>query len=86
MNRRIVMTTPASEETLTLADIQTRFDSEWVLIDDPEFDDRSELIRGKVLWHSKDRDEVYRKDLELRPRSAAYVFTGKMPKDTVVVL
>jgi len=39
-----------------------------------------------VCWHSKDRDEVYRKAVELRPRRFAVLYTGKMPKDTAVVL
>jgi hypothetical protein len=74
------------DEILTLAEMQERFDSEWVLIEDPELDENLEVVRGKVIFHSKDRDEVYRKDMELRPRSAAYLFTGKMPEDTAVVL
>jgi hypothetical protein len=41
---------------------------------------------GKVLWHSKDREEVYRKAVELRPGRSAMLYTGKMPKDTAVVL
>jgi hypothetical protein len=74
------------DEVLTLAEIQSRYDSEWVLIEDPEVDEDLEIVRGKVLWHSKDRDEVYRKDMELRPRSAAYLYTGKLPTDAAVVL
>jgi hypothetical protein len=74
------------DEVLTLAEIQDRFDSEWVLVEDPELDENLEIVRGKVVWHSKDRDEVYRKDLELRPKSAAYVYTGQMPENTAIVL
>jgi hypothetical protein len=74
------------DEILTTAEIQERFDSEWVLVGDPELDENLEVVRGKVIFHSKDRDEVYRKDMELRPRSAAYLFTGKMPEDTAIVL
>jgi hypothetical protein len=74
------------DETLTVAEIQQRFDSEWVLIEDPELDENLEVVRGKVIFHSKDRDEVYRKDMVLRPKSAAYLFTGTMPEDTAIVL
>lgn len=35
---------------------------------------------GKVVWHSKDRDEVYRKAVELRAKRFAVLYTGKMPK------
>jgi hypothetical protein len=74
------------DEILTLAEIRKQFDDEWVLIEDPELDENLEVVRGKVIFHSKDRDEVYRKDMELRPGSAAYLFTGKMPEDTVIVI
>jgi hypothetical protein len=74
------------DEILTLAELEERFDSEWVLIEDPELDENLEVVRGKVIFHSKDRDEVYRKDMELRPKSAAYLFTGTMPEDTAIVL
>jgi hypothetical protein len=74
------------DEVLSVAEIQERFDSEWVLIEDPELDENLEVVRGKVIFHSKDRDEVYRKDMELHPRSAAYLFTGKMPEDTAIVV
>ena len=72
------------EEIATLSDIEKRFDDEWVLVEDPEFDANDILVRGKVLWHSKDRDEVYRKDLELRPNSAAYLYTGPIPENILV--
>jgi hypothetical protein len=74
------------DEILTLGEIEERFDSEWVLIGDPELDENLEVVRGKVVFHSKDRDEVYRKDMELRLGSAAYLFTGKIPEDTAIVL
>jgi hypothetical protein len=41
---------------------------------------------SKALWHSKDRDEVYRKAVELRPKRFAMLYTGKMPEDTAVLL
>ena len=44
------------------------------------------MLRGTVLFHSKDRDGMYRRDLELRPKSAAYLYTGEFPEDAVVVL
>lgn len=74
------------EEVLTIAQIEAQFDSEWILIGDPQTNDVLEVQSGRVLWHSKDREEVCRKAVELRPRRAAMLYTGKMPKDTAVVL
>jgi hypothetical protein len=73
-------------EVLTLAEIERRFDAEWVLVEAPEVNEHFEIIRGKVIWHSKDRDEVYRKMLELRPRSAATLYTGMIPENTAIIL
>src|SRR5438067_13666613 len=47
--------------SIPLAGIQARFPSEWVLLEDPETSEMLEVRSGNVLWHSKDRDEVYRK-------------------------
>ncbi|MBI3249086.1 MAG: hypothetical protein HYZ50_21495 [Deltaproteobacteria bacterium] len=74
------------EEVLTIAQIEAQFDSEWILVGDPQTNEALEVRSGKVLWHSRDRDEVYRKAVELRPKRSAMLYTGKMPKDTAVVL
>ena len=73
-------------ELLTLHEIQTRFDHEWVLIEDPEVDADFEIVRGRVLYHSKDRDAVYQKAIELRPTRPAFIYTGDIPAGTAVVL
>lgn len=74
------------DEILTIAQIEKRFNSEWVLVEDPQTNEALEVLRGTVRWHSKDRDEVYRKALELQPRRFAMLYTGKMPEKTAIVL
>jgi hypothetical protein len=74
------------DEVMTMGQIEGQFESEWVLIEDPQTDEALEVKSGKVRWHSKDRDEVYRKAIELRPKRFALLYTGKMPKDTAIVL
>ena len=71
---------------MTLAEIESEFDSEWVLVGDPVTDEALKVLEGKVLHHSKDRDEVYRTAVSLRPERSAIVFTGKIPAGTAVVL
>lgn len=73
-------------EIMMFDDIQTRFESEWVLLEDPETTDALEIKSGKVLWHSKDRDEVYRKARELRPKHSAILYTGVLPEDAAIIL
>ena len=71
-------------ELMSLAEIQAQFESEWVLVENPETTETLEVKEGKVLWHSKDRDEVYRKARELRPRHSAIFYTGS-PEMPVVL-
>ena len=71
---------------LAIKEIESRFRSEWVLIEDPEVNERLEVLRGKVVFHSKDRDEVDRKAIELRLKHSAFLYTGKIPKNAAIVL
>jgi hypothetical protein len=73
-------------EILSLAEIQARYDGEWVLIGDPEADASLKVQRGQVLCHSKSRDEVYRQARLLKPAHSAFLFVGCLPKDMEVIL
>ena len=73
-------------EEMTIEQIESRFESEWVLIEDPQTDEMLKVLGGKVLFHSKDRDEVYHKAVALRPKRSAVVYTGQIPEETAVVL
>lgn len=75
-----------SEQAMTLKEIETQFEEEWVLVGDPETTEKLEVISGRVLHHSRDRDEVYRRAVALRPKRSAILFTGQMPADTAIVL
>ena len=74
------------DEVLTIAQIEARFDSEWVLIEDPLTDDTLQVQGGTVRCHGKDREEVYGRAVETRPKRFAIVYTGRMPQDTEIVL
>ena len=71
---------------MTISEIQTQFASEWILLEDPETTETLEVKSGNVLWHSKDRDELYREARELRPKHSAILYTGQLPEEMVVVL
>jgi len=74
------------DEVLTLAQIEAQFESEWILIEAPQTNEALEVQSGTVRCHGKDREEVYRKAVEMRPKRFAILYTGKMPKDTAIVL
>ena len=74
------------DETLTIEEIECQFPSEWVLIGNPATDSNQKLTAGQVLFHSRDRDEVDRKLLELRPPRFAFRYTGDLPEHMAMVL
>lgn len=71
---------------MTLQEIENQFDQEWVLLKDPKTTKSLELKSGKLLYHSKNRDEVYRKAIKLQPKHSAVFFVGKPPDDVVIIL
>jgi hypothetical protein len=74
------------DELMTIAEIEARFPSEWVLVEDPETNEALEVLRGRVRCHSKDRDEVYAKAVELRSKRSAVLYTGDFPEDEEFIL
>ena len=66
--------------------IKEQFRDEWVLIEVEEVDEFFNVVKGEVLAHSKDKDELYRKLLEIRPQEFSVEYSGEIPKDLAVVL
>jgi hypothetical protein len=74
-------------DLLTISEIESKFPSEWVLIDEPQTDRFNHVVGGKVVFHSKDREEVYRQAIALPvPKRFAVRYTGSMPPDTATCL
>ena len=74
------------DNIMTVEEMKTQFESEWVLVENPQTNDTLEVLKGKILHHSKDRDEVYRKAVALRPKRSAIVYTGEIPEDMEIAL
>jgi len=70
-------------ERMTIAEIEAAFDSEHVLLDEPDTDEHYNVLGGTVVFHSKDEGEVCRKAAELRLKRTALVYTGKIPEDAI---
>jgi hypothetical protein len=69
-----------------MEEIKARYAPDWVLIGEPQTNEFQQLLGGKVLFHSPDRDEVYRKAIELRPGFFACRFLGETPEDMAFLL
>jgi hypothetical protein len=75
------------DEILTRDEIYARCPCEWVLLKDPETDEALHVLRGRVLLHGKDRDQLYGTAADLRPGRFAIFYTGDVaPAGTAVVL
>lgn len=67
-------------------EIVENFKEEWVLVDVKEVDEDFNVREGDVIAHAKDKEEIYKKLLEIRPRNFSIEYTGKIPEDLAVVL
>lgn len=67
-----------------MEEIKKSYKKEWVLIADYETDELGHILRGRVIGHSKKREEIYQQQLEYKcPLAIRY--TGKIPKDLAVM-
>ena len=74
-------------DVMTMTEINASFPSEWVLLVDPQTDENLDVLGGTVICHSKERDKVDRKAMELpSPKRIAVFYTGPFPEDEVFVL
>ena len=67
-------------EMLTRAEMEAQFDGEWVIVANPDLDKDLNVLSGEVIAHGTDRDAVYKRAIELKPRHSAYLYFGKMPE------
>lgn len=73
-------------EILTVAEIRDRYPREWVLIADTESDDLWNVIRGEVLAHSPEREEIDRALTKFKDvRSMSIEYTGPIPDEYSVI-
>ena len=73
-------------ERLTIGEIKLKYPSEWLFLGDPEVSESQGVLAGRVLAHSKMRDEVYREAGRLKCDFGAFLYTGRLPADMDVLL
>jgi hypothetical protein len=67
-------------------DIKMSYRDQWVLIEVEKVDESFNIVEGEVLAHSKNKDEVYQKLLQLRPKEFSIEYTGEVPEDLAIVM
>ncbi len=73
-------------EILSFQEMQSQHAGEWLLIAYTELDDEMKVIRGEVLAHSPNRDEIYCALLSMKGKAVAIEYAGEIPEDTAVAL
>ena len=73
------------EDVMTMEEIKARFAPDWVLIGDYVSDKSLEIVSGRVLFHSPDRDAVYEEAMARKLDRSAVEFLGEVPADMVFV-
>lgn len=72
--------------TLTVEEIEQQYAGQRVLLDELVTTPMIEIRSGRVLFADPDRDTVYRKAKELRPKRFAVRYFGPLDPDMVFVL
>ena len=74
------------DRIMSWSEIEETFNGEWVLIEDPELAPSLQVVRGKVIFHSKDRAEVNAKMAELTRVNHALMYIGGLPEGMEMIL
>ena len=74
-------------EAVDIEETVKQYKDEWLLFEVLETDDLDRPVKGRLLCHSKSRDEIHEVAMKERPKDALIEFTGDpIPPDMVVVL
>jgi hypothetical protein len=74
------------KKVFTMKELESRYSGEWVLLINPKHIERLERLRGELVFHSKDRSEVYKEAHQRKDAHTAILYIGKLPEDLVEVL
>lgn len=69
---------------MSIAQIKTKYKDEWLLLADYRLDDKNEPVSGVVIAHSKDRDEIYSKQMDIE-KNLCIFYAGEMPQDLAIM-
>ena len=71
---------------MTWDQITRKYKDEWVLVEYEDLDDNFRVIRGRVLAHSRNRNEVYSALLHAKSDRIALEYLGLPAEDLVVLI
>ena len=73
-------------ELMTFAEIERTYDGEWVLVAYIKTDDDLQILEGKVVVHSTNKEDIYEALESIPEQPLAVEYMGKVPEDIALVL
>ena len=74
-------------DIVNIPETENKYEDEWLLFEVVESDELDQPFKGILLMHSKDREDINRKLLEIKCKSSYVTFTGPpVPEGWAVVL
>ncbi len=73
-------------DLMTFEEIQQNYHGEWVLIAYSSTDENSPVIKGKVLAHSLNKEEIYQALESAKEENLAIEYLGPVPEDLDLIL
>ncbi len=74
-------------EIVDIAEEKKKYDREWLLFEVTEADERQWPVKGRLLCHTKSRDEVHKVAMKHLESELQFIFTGNaIPDDMYVIL
>ena len=71
-------------ELLMIEEMKQKYPDEWLLVIDCELSGNTELKAGRVVEHSRCRDDIHKALKHYTGRVAIY-YTGEIPDDLTVI-
>jgi hypothetical protein len=71
---------------LTFAEMKQQYHDEWLLIAYTELDENLKVIKGELLMHSPEVDDIYSALPQYNDRAVAIEYVGEPPEDVAFIL
>ena len=71
---------------MTFEQIEQNYDGEWVLIAYSETDEELRVVKGKVIAHSTNKEDIYRALENAVEQPLAIEYIGQIPEDLAFIL
>lgn len=75
------------KDLVNIPECEKLYADEWLLFEVIEVDEMNRPIKGKLLAHSKDRDELHKVAMSSKSKELYCTYTGEpIPKDMAIAL